>query len=122
VERRAVAESIWPHELYQSVADHTEKQVIDRYAAYDCLVCDELGYVEIDPHKAGLFFTLMKRRHKKTTTIITSQLGFKEWAGFLKNPHMAAALIDRFTENRQVYNMLKCVSIRNTTDPDKKAD
>ncbi len=107
-------------ELYQSVADHTEKHVLGRYAAYDCLVCDELGYIEIDPHQAGLFFTLMKRRHKKATTIITSQLGFKDWAGFLKNTHLVTALIDRFTENCQVFNMLKCVSIRNTVEPDKK--
>lgn len=106
-------------ELYQSVADHTEKKVLRKFIDYDCLICDELGYVEIDPHQAGLFFTLMKQRHKKKTTIITSQLGFKEWAGFLKNAHMTAALIDRFTENCIVHNMSKCTSIRAATPPEK---
>ncbi|MEI8231194.1 MAG: ATP-binding protein [Actinomycetes bacterium] len=82
-------------ELYRSSADHSEKKVLKKYAAYECLLVDELGYVEIDPHQAGLFFTLMKQRHKKSTTLITTQLGFKDWTGFLKNPHLTSALIDR---------------------------
>ena len=83
-----------------------------KFLDYDILLVDEIGYIEIDPQQAGLFFTLMKRRHKKTTTIITTQLGFKEWAGFLKNSHLTAALISRLTENSQLINMSKCVDIR----------
>ena len=107
-------------ELYQSAADHSEKKVLKKYLSYDCLVVDELGYVEIDPHQAGLFFALMKQRHKKATTIVTTQLGFKEWSGFLKNPHLTAALIDRLTENSQLINLGKCVSIRDNQPSDKK--
>jgi DNA replication protein DnaC len=100
------------NELYQSMADHSEKRVIQKFLAYDCLVIDELGYIEINPDKAGLFFTLMKKRHKKLTTIITTQLGFKEWNGFLKNPHLTSALIDRSLSNAEVVNMSKCTSLR----------
>lgn len=110
-------------ELYQSSADHSEKKMLRKFMAYECLVIDEMGYVEIDPHQAGLFFTLMKRRHKKTTTIVTTQLGFKDWTGFLKNAHLTSALIDRITENAQLINMGKCVSIRESTPPsDHKSD
>jgi DNA replication protein DnaC len=105
------------HQLYQSVADHSEEKTLRRFINYECLLIDEMGYVEVDPHQAGLFFTLMKKRHKKATTIITTQLGFKEWAGFLKNSHLTAALIDRLTENCQVINMNKCASIRENTSP-----
>jgi len=100
------------NELYKSSADHSEKKVLHKFLSYDCLIVDELGYVEIDPHQAGLFFTLMKQRHKKSTTIVTTQLGFKEWTGFLKNSHLTAALIDRLTENSQLINLGKCQSIR----------
>ena len=58
-------------QLYQSVADHTEARVIRSFAATDCLVIDELGYVEVEPVQVGLFFTLMNKRHKKKTTLIT---------------------------------------------------
>ncbi|WP_419655561.1 IstB4: IstB-like ATP-binding protein, transposase IS21 family [Desulfosarcina variabilis str. Montpellier] len=104
-------------QLYQSVADHTEARVIRSFAATDCLVIDELGYVEVEPVQVGLFFTLMNKRHKKKTTLITSNLGFSQWSSFLKNDHLTAALIDRLTENSHVVNMKNCVSLRPKLDP-----
>lgn len=109
------------NELYRAAADHSEKKILKKFLAYDCLVVDELGYIEIDPHQAGLFFTLMKQRHKKATTIVTTQLGFKEWGGFLKNPHLTSALVDRLTENSQLINMNKCVSIRDNQPNEPKS-
>ena len=110
-------------ELYRSSADHSEKKTLRKFQAYECLVIDELGYIEIDTHQAGLFFTLMKRRHKKATTIITTQLGFKDWTGFLKNAHLTSALVDRITENAQLINMAKCVSIRESApQPEHNSD
>ena len=99
-------------ELYASVADHSEEKVIKRYLAFDCLLIDEVGYVEVETVQVGLFFTLMHRRHKKKPTLITSNLGFSEWGSFLKNDHLTAALIDRLTENSHVINMKNCVSLR----------
>lgn len=104
-------------QLYQSVADHTETKVIKAFAASDCLLIDELGYVEVEPVQAGLFFTLMNKRHKKKTTLITSNLGFSQWSSFLKNDHLTVALIDRLTENSHVINMKNCVSLRPKLDP-----
>lgn len=98
--------------LYQAVADHTEKKVLKKFQTFDCLVIDEMGYATIEKEQAGMFFDLMKQRHKKKTTMITTQLGFDEWGSFLKNPHLTAALIDRITENCTVFNMKKCISIR----------
>lgn len=65
----------------------------------------------------GLFFTLMNRRHKKKTTLITSNLGFSQWGSFLNNQHLTAALVDRLTENSHVVNMKGCVSLRTKLDP-----
>lgn len=98
--------------LYQAVADHTERKVLRRFQTYDCLVIDEMGYATIEKEQAGMFFDLMKQRHKKKTTMITSQLGFDEWGSFLKNAHLTSALIDRMTENCTIFNMKKCISIR----------
>ncbi len=104
-------------QLYQAVADHTEAKVIKAFVGSDCLLIDELGYVEVEPVQVGLFFTLMKKRHKKKTTLITSNLGFSQWSSFLKNDHLTAALIDRLTENSHVINMKNCVSLRPKLDP-----
>ena len=102
--------------LYKSVADHSESKVVKTFASYDCLVIDELGYVEVEPVQVGLFFTLMSKRHKKKTTLITSNLGFAQWTSFLKNANLTAALIDRLTENSHVINMKSCVSLRPKLD------
>lgn len=103
-------------QLYQSVADHTEAKVIKTFASCDILLIDELGYVEVEPVQVGLFFILMQKRHKKKTTLITSNLGFSQWSSFLKNDHLTAALIDRLTENSHIINMKNCVSLRSRLD------
>jgi DNA replication protein DnaC len=105
-------------ELYASMADHSEEMVIRKYLAYDCLVIDEVGYVEVEPAQVGLFFTLMQKRYKNKTTIITSNLGFSEWGSFLKNNHLTAALIDRLTENSHVINMKNCQTLRAKLEED----
>lgn len=98
--------------LYQSVADHTQSKILKTFQSYDCLLIDELGYVETEPVQVGLFFTLMHKRHKKKSTLITSNLGFDQWGSFLKNNQLTAALIDRLTENSHVINMKNCRSLR----------
>jgi DNA replication protein DnaC len=100
------------HELHRSQADRSQARVIRRYLQYDLLLIDEIGYVEAEPAQVGLFFTLLQKRHGQRSTLITSNLGFSEWASFLKNPHLTAALIDRLTESSHVFNMKDCVSLR----------
>jgi DNA replication protein DnaC len=104
-------------EFYKSVADHSEEKVLKKYLSYDCLLIDELGYCEVEPVQVGLFFTLMQRRHKKKTTLITSNLGFSDWGSFLKNTHLTAALVDRLTESSHIINMRACVSLRSKLSP-----
>ena len=99
-------------QLYASLADHSDKRLLKRFAAIDCLLIDEVGYTALDRIQAGLFFDLMKMRHKKRCTIITSQLGFDEWGSFINDRHLTAAILDRITENCTVFNMSKCISIR----------
>ena len=99
-------------ELFHAVADHSEEAVLKKYLSYDLLLVDEIGYAEVEPVQVGLFFHLMQRRHRKKSTLITSNLGFAEWGSFLKNDHLTAALIDRLTEASHVFNMKQCVSLR----------
>jgi DNA replication protein DnaC len=86
--------------------------VAELYSAFDALLIDEIGFVEVEPVQVGLFFTLMQRRHKKKSTLITSNLGFGEWHTFLKNNHLTAALLERLSESSYVFNLKDCVGIR----------
>ncbi len=98
--------------LYQSRGDYSEGKLMKKYLAYDVLLIDELGYISSKKEQASLFFDLMRRRHQCRTTIITTQLGFDEWGGFLHDSHLTAALLDRITVNCAVFNMKDCISIR----------
>lgn len=106
-------------ELDQAVAVHAPEHVLKKYLRWDLLLIDEIGYVEVEPAQVGLFFTLLQKRHRKKSTLLTSNLGFSEWGSFLKNDHLTAALIDRLTETSHVFNMKECVSLRDklATDP-----
>jgi len=98
--------------LVQSQGDYSECKLMKKYSAYDVLLIDEVGYLSSQPEQVSLFFDLMRRRHRRKTTIITTQLGFDEWGGFLHDPHLTAALLDRITVNCAVFNMKDCISIR----------
>ena len=103
-------------ELFQSLADRSEGKVLKRYLSYDCLVIDEVGYVEVEPAQVGQFFTLMHKRHKKKTTLITSNMGFSDWGSFLRNSQLTSALLDRLTASSHVINMKECDSLRDKLD------
>lgn len=103
-------------ELFQSLADRSEGKLLKRYLSYDCLVIDEVGYVEVEPAQVGQFFTLMHKRHKKKTTLITSNLGFSDWGSFLRNAQLTSALLDRLTASSYVLNMKECKSLRDKLD------
>ena len=98
--------------LYQSRGDYSEAKLMRKYSSLDVLLIDELGYIASGKEQASLFFDLMRRRHQRGTTIITTQLGFDEWGGFLQDSHLTAALLDRITVNCTVFNMKDCISIR----------
>jgi len=102
--------------LYASLADHSQERTLRKFAAYDCLVIDEVGYVEVEAAQVGLFFTLMQRRHTTKTTLITTNLGFSEWGSFLKNAQLTSALMDRLTATSHVINMKNCRSLREKLD------
>ena len=98
--------------LYQSRGDYSEAKLMKKYSSLDVLLIDEIGYISSGKEQASLFFDLMRRRHQRGATIITTQLGFDEWGGFLQDSHLTAALLDRITVNCTVFNMKDCISIR----------
>ena len=98
--------------LYQSRGDYSQDRLMKSYSSYDVILIDEIGYISSKKEQASLFFDLMRRRHRRMTTIITTQLGFDEWGGFLNDSHLTAALLDRITVNCTVFNMKDCISIR----------
>jgi len=82
-------------EMYASLADRSSPRLVKRLARLDVLVVDELGYLNIRPEQANVFFKLMQERYRRKATIITTNLIYDEWHNFLGNRLMVDALLGR---------------------------
>ena len=82
-------------EMYASLADRSTRRLVNRLARLDVLLIDEMGYANLKPEQANVFFKLMEERYHQRSTIITTNLAYEEWAGFLGNKTMVDALLSR---------------------------
>jgi DNA replication protein DnaC len=82
-------------EMYASLADRSTRRLVNRLARLDILLIDEMGYANLKPEQANVFFKLMEERYHQRSTIITTNLAYEEWAGFLGNKTMVEALLSR---------------------------
>lgn len=83
-------------EMYASLADRATRRLIDRLSRVDVLLVDELGYLNLRPEQANIFFKLMEERYTRhKPTLITTNLEYDDWHTLLGNKQMVAALIDR---------------------------
>ena len=56
---------------------------------------DEMGYLNLRPEQTNLFFKLMEERYSRRSTLITTNLDYDDWYGFLGRKEMVGALLDR---------------------------
>ena len=82
-------------ELYASLADRSSRKLLDRLVRVDCLLIDEMGYLNLRPEQTNIFFKLMEERYRRKATIITTNLDYEEWANFLGNKGLVDALLGR---------------------------
>jgi DNA replication protein DnaC len=82
-------------EMYASLADRSSRKLLNRLARLDVLLIDELGYINIKPEQANIFFKLMEERYRHRPTLITTNLSYEQWHHFLGNQAMVEALLSR---------------------------
>ncbi len=70
-----------------------------RYTTPDVLLLDELGYLPCDARSGDLLYSIISRRHERASTIITTNLAFKEWGTVFPGAACVGALVDRFTQH-----------------------
>jgi DNA replication protein DnaC len=82
-------------EMYASLADRSSRKLINRLAQVDVLVIDEMGYLNLRPEQSNIFYRLIQERHRKKSTIITTNLDYEQWHNFLGNKLLCDALLGR---------------------------
>ena len=92
-------------DIFRSLADHASRALLNRLVRLDLLIIDELGYLNLRPEQSNLFFKLMEERYAaRRSTVLTTNLDYEEWYGFLGQKAMVGALLDRLRH--------RCVTIR----------
>lgn len=75
---------------------------IKRYEAPRVLILDELGYLPLDKRGAELLFQVISKRYECGSTIITTNIAFKEWPRiFAGDATMTSALLDRLLHHAE---------------------
>lgn len=70
-----------------------------RYTSPDLLLIDELGYLPSEPRAADLLYQIQSVRHGRRSTVISTNLGFKQWGAMFGDAGSVTPLVDRFTED-----------------------
>ena len=80
------------------------QRLIRRYARYELLILDELGYIPFSKEGSELLFQVLAERQEKGSVVITTNLGFADWTQVFGDPVMTAALLDRLTHRAHIIN------------------
>jgi DNA replication protein DnaC len=78
---------------------------LKHYLRPELLIIDELGYLPCDSRSADLPYNIISRRHEKTSTVITTNLAFKQWGTIFPGAACVAALVDRFAQHLRVIDI-----------------
>jgi DNA replication protein DnaC len=85
-------------EMYASLADRSTRKLLNTLIRIDVLLIDELGYLNLKPEQTNIFFKLMEERYRPHPTIITTNLDYEQWSGFLGHKELTAALLSRLRQ------------------------
>jgi DNA replication protein DnaC len=65
----------------------------------DLLILDEIGYLPCDAKAADLLFNIISHRHEKRSTVISTNLAYKQWGTIFPGAACVGALVDRFIQH-----------------------
>ena len=92
-------------ELEAAQENHQLHRFLQRFAKWDLVFVDELGYLPISEHGADLLFQAFSERHERKSIMITTNLPFSEWGQVFQTERLAVAMLDRITHNATILEM-----------------
>ncbi|HIP38334.1 MAG TPA: hypothetical protein EYG88_02920 [Desulfocapsa sulfexigens] len=95
-------------ELLASLADDTLVKKLKSYLSPDILLIDEVGFDRLeqqDAYNANLFHKVIDGRYCKKTTILTTNVDFKQLGDYLGDPVITTAIVDRMVHHSIIINI-----------------
>jgi len=90
------------NELLEAQQQNQLARALLRYARYDLVCIDELGYVPLAELGAELLFQVISERAEKASVMITTNLPFSEWTKVFTNARLCKAILDRLTDRAHI--------------------
>jgi DNA replication protein DnaC len=87
-------------------------QELARLDRVECLILDDIGYVQHDRDEMEVLFTLLAERYERKSVIITTNLVFSAWERIFKDPMTTMAAVDRVVHHSVILDMLIVESYR----------
>jgi len=88
--------------LHAAQADGTYRKVFRRVTRPDLLVLDDAGFADVTRAAANELFRVVCARHRQRSTIVVSNLPFKQWGEFLPSPAQAVAIAERLVDDATI--------------------
>jgi DNA replication protein DnaC len=85
--------------LHQSRADHSTEKVLRSFLAPDVLIIDDFGLRRLDAEQSSDLYEVILERHRRASTIVTSNRTIDEWIPLFDDPILAQSAIDRLAHN-----------------------
>jgi len=90
------------NELVEAKHQLQLRRVLARWARYDLIAIDEVGYVPVAEVGAEFLFQVVAERAEKAAVILTTNLPFSEWTQVIPNARLCKALLDRITDRAHI--------------------
>ena len=92
-------------ELLIAKRDLKLARVLKKYARYEALIIDDIGYVQQSREEMEVLFTLLADRYERSSIMISSNLAFSQWEQIFKDPMTTAAAIDRLVHHSVILEL-----------------
>lgn len=87
-------------------------QLLAQFDRFECLILDDIGYVQHDRNEMEVLFTLLASRYERLSVALTTNLVFSQWERIFKDPMTTLAAIDRIVHHSVILDLMTMESYR----------
>lgn len=81
------------------------EKVLRRLDAFECVILDDIGYVQQERDEIEVLFTFLGERYERRSVIVTSNLVFSNWDRIFKDPMTTACAIERLVHHSTILEL-----------------
>ena len=97
--------ALFVQDLLRAKAELKLARHFKRLSKYDCIILDDLGYVQQSQDEMEVLFSFFAERYERGSVMISSNLPFSAWDQIFKNPMVTAAAVDRLVHHSVILEL-----------------